>query len=152
VEDKVDPRWRKSSYSGNGGSDCVEVGGRGGRVLVRDTKNRTGPVLAITPGAWRRFADQVKRSLAHGRPALARALSRRQRPAGVPRPPSRLGRDAVASVNHLVPPIAGAFIGSDYMDDRARLQLGAGYTVVAAFVARCTSNRSWAIDHIRKGR
>jgi hypothetical protein len=76
VEDKVDPRWRKSSYSGNGGSDCVEVGGRGDRVLVRDTKNRTGPVLEINPGAWRRFADQVKRSLAHGRPVLAGALSR----------------------------------------------------------------------------
>ena len=66
MEDKVDPRWRKSSYSGNGGSDCVEVGGRSGRVLVRDTKNRTGPLLEITPGAWRRFADQVKRSLARG--------------------------------------------------------------------------------------
>jgi Domain of unknown function (DUF397) len=68
VEDKVDRRWRKSSYSGNGGSDCVEVGGRGSRVLVRDTKNRTGPVLEITAGAWHRFADQVKRSLARGRP------------------------------------------------------------------------------------
>jgi len=66
VEDKVDPRWRKSSCSGNGGSDCVEVRGRGGRVLVRDSKNRTGPLLEITPGAWRRFADQVKRSLALG--------------------------------------------------------------------------------------
>jgi hypothetical protein len=76
VEDKVDPRWRKSSYSGNGGSDCVEVGGRGGRVVVRDTKNRTGPVLEVTPGAWRRFADQVKRSLPRGRQVLAGALAR----------------------------------------------------------------------------
>jgi hypothetical protein len=71
VEDKVDPRWRTSSYSGNGGSDCVEVGRRGGRVVVRDTKNRPGPVLKVTPGAWRRFADQVKRSLARGRQVLA---------------------------------------------------------------------------------
>jgi hypothetical protein len=31
-----------------------------GRVLIRDTKDRTGPVLAITPAAWRRFADRVK--------------------------------------------------------------------------------------------
>ena len=68
MEDKIDPRWRKSSYSGNGGSDCVEVGGR---VVVRDTKNRTGPVLEITPSAWRRFADQVKRSLARGCQVLA---------------------------------------------------------------------------------
>jgi len=75
VEDKVDPRWRKSSYSGNGGSDCVEVSGRGDRVLVRDTKNRTGPVLAITPGAWRRFADQVKRSLAYSSAITTTAAS-----------------------------------------------------------------------------
>jgi hypothetical protein len=76
VEDKVDPRWRKSSYSGNGGSDCVEVGGRAGRVLVRDTKNRTGPVLEITPDAWRRLVDQVKRSLARGRQRESSSASR----------------------------------------------------------------------------
>ncbi len=76
MEDTVDPRWRTSSDSGNGGSDCVEVGGRGGRVVVRDTKNRTGAVIEITPGAWRRLVDQVKRSLARGRPVFARALSR----------------------------------------------------------------------------
>ena len=53
--------WRKSSYSGNGGANCVEVG-NADRVLVRDTTDRTGPVLRFTPGAWRRFADRVKRS------------------------------------------------------------------------------------------
>ena len=54
-------RWRKSSYSGNGGTDCVEVGARAeaDRVLVRDTKDR-GPVLRFSPAAWRRFAAQVK--------------------------------------------------------------------------------------------
>jgi hypothetical protein len=56
--------WRKSSYSGNGGSNCVEVGHEPRRVLVRDTTDRSGPVLAVGPAAWRRFADQVKRSLA----------------------------------------------------------------------------------------
>ena len=55
----IDPRWRKSSYSGNGG-DCAEVAGHGNRVLVRDTKNRTGPVLRFAPDAWRRFTGQVK--------------------------------------------------------------------------------------------
>jgi hypothetical protein len=55
--------WRKSSYSGNGGSSCVEVG-KTDRVLVRDTTDRTGPVLTFSPSAWRRFAAQVKRSLA----------------------------------------------------------------------------------------
>ena len=57
-------RWRKSSYSGNGG-ECVEVVGRGSRVLVRDTRqDEAGPVLRFSPAAWRRFADRVKRSLA----------------------------------------------------------------------------------------
>jgi Domain of unknown function (DUF397) len=55
--------WRKSTYSSNGGATCVEVG-KADRVLIRDTKDRTGPVLAFSPSAWRRFADQVKRSLA----------------------------------------------------------------------------------------
>jgi hypothetical protein len=31
-------------------------------VLVRDTQDRTGPVLRFTPEAWRRFADLVKRA------------------------------------------------------------------------------------------
>ena len=62
MEDQVDIRWRKSSYSGNGGSDCVEVGQARRGVLVRDTQDRTGPALRCTPGAWRRFADAVKRA------------------------------------------------------------------------------------------
>ena len=55
-------RWRKSSYSDNGGPDCVEVGtpAHADRVLVRDTKDRGGPVLRFSPAAWRRFAAQVK--------------------------------------------------------------------------------------------
>ena len=65
MEEQIDPRWRKASYSGNGGGDCIEVADQAGRVLVRDTKQAgTGPVLRFTPGAWRRFADRVKRSLA----------------------------------------------------------------------------------------
>ncbi len=52
-------RWRKSSYSGNGG-ECVEVAGDTRRVLVRDTQDRTGPVLRFPSAAGRRFADQVK--------------------------------------------------------------------------------------------
>lgn len=59
----IDLRWRKSSYSDNGG-ECVEVAGQAARVLVRDTQDRGGPVLGFAPIAWRRFADQVKRSLA----------------------------------------------------------------------------------------
>lgn len=61
----TDLSWRKSSYSGNGGATCVEVGkSRDGMVAIRDTTDRTGPLLAFGPAAWHRFADQVKRSLA----------------------------------------------------------------------------------------
>lgn len=55
--------WRTSSYSGSQGGNCVEVAGHNRRVLVRDTKQaETGPVLRFPAQAWRRFADQVKRS------------------------------------------------------------------------------------------
>ena len=60
MEGPADMSWRKSSYSGNGGGDCVEVADRADRVLVRDTKDRTGSVLRFSPAAWRRFADTVK--------------------------------------------------------------------------------------------
>jgi hypothetical protein len=54
--------WRKASYSSNGGGECVEIADHGNRVLVRDTQDRTGPALRFTPDAWRKFADEVKRS------------------------------------------------------------------------------------------
>ena len=60
----TEPTWRKSSFSGSQ-ANCVELAASG-RVLVRDTKNYSGPVLRFTPAAWRTFAAQVKRSLALG--------------------------------------------------------------------------------------
>jgi hypothetical protein len=52
--------WRKSTYSGGNGSNCVEVGGSAPVVLVRDTKDRAGAVLTFRPDAWRRFAATIK--------------------------------------------------------------------------------------------
>jgi hypothetical protein len=47
--EQLDPRWRKTSYSGNG-ANCVEAGHVSGAVLIRDTKNRQGgPVLTVSP-------------------------------------------------------------------------------------------------------
>ena len=60
MEDKIDLRWRKSSYSGNGGGSCVELASQSGRVLVRDTQDRTGPTLAFSPAAWRKLVAEVK--------------------------------------------------------------------------------------------
>ena len=54
--------WRKPSYSSGNGAECVEVADQDSSVFVRDTQDRTGPVLRFTPDAWRSFADTVKRS------------------------------------------------------------------------------------------
>jgi hypothetical protein len=62
MEDALELRWRKSSYSSNGGGNCVEVGaGMPGKVAVRDSKNLTGPVLAVTGHIWAEFVEAVKR-------------------------------------------------------------------------------------------
>ncbi|WP_406097283.1 DUF397 domain-containing protein [Streptomyces sp. NBC_01013] len=48
--------WRKSSYSGSTGGDCVEVAdGCAASVPVRDSKNPSGPVLVVGTDAWRGF-------------------------------------------------------------------------------------------------
>ncbi len=52
--------WRTSSYSGNNGGACIEAAAVPPAVLVRDSKDLRGPVLAFAPRAWRQFADQVK--------------------------------------------------------------------------------------------
>jgi hypothetical protein len=75
--------WRKSSYSGQSGGNCIEVAGHGSRVLVRDTKDRAGVTLRFSPEVWRRFAAQVKRSLASGtRPWVGQMLKGRSRARG----------------------------------------------------------------------
>jgi hypothetical protein len=60
MEDTIDQDWRKSSYSGNGGGNCVEVANASPVVLVRDTKNRDGGVLSIPADAWARFTAGLK--------------------------------------------------------------------------------------------
>jgi hypothetical protein len=60
--ESTDLNWRKASYSSNGGANCVEVADYGNDVLVRDTQDRSGPVLRLSPAGWRKFANQVKTS------------------------------------------------------------------------------------------
>jgi Domain of unknown function (DUF397) len=74
-------RWRKSSYSGDNGGNCVEVagvwskssysGGNGGNcvevavalpaaIAVRDSKDPGGPRLVFTPAAWAAFTAAIR--------------------------------------------------------------------------------------------
>ncbi|WP_225824354.1 DUF397 domain-containing protein [Streptomyces naphthomycinicus] len=52
--------WRKSSYSGNTGGDCVEVAGLPALVAVRDSKNPGAAHLAVAPRAWAAFVGALK--------------------------------------------------------------------------------------------
>lgn len=49
----TDGRWRKSSRSKR--DECVEVRLRADHVQVRDSKDRTGPVLSFTHAEWHAF-------------------------------------------------------------------------------------------------
>ena len=61
MEDQIAPSWRKSSYSGNGGGDCVEVARNlPGVVAVRDSKNPDGPVLIVSKDEWARFITHLR--------------------------------------------------------------------------------------------
>ena len=53
--------WRKSSYSGGNGGDCVEVATVPDRVLIRDSKDESGPVLSVAPTEWRSFLASLTR-------------------------------------------------------------------------------------------
>lgn len=54
--------WRKSSHSGASGGQCVEVGNAASRVMVRDTTDRAGAVLAVSAGAWRALLTGIRAS------------------------------------------------------------------------------------------
>ncbi|MEU1347328.1 DUF397 domain-containing protein [Streptomyces sp. NPDC005795] len=47
--------WFKSSYSGSGGDNCVEVALRPQAVHVRDSKDTARRPFAVSPGAWADF-------------------------------------------------------------------------------------------------
>jgi hypothetical protein len=61
MENALGLSWRKSSYSSNGGGNCVEVGtGLAGKVAIRDTKNRDGGMHVVSSEAFAALLDDVK--------------------------------------------------------------------------------------------
>jgi len=62
--------WRKSTYSGGNGGQCVEVAAVASNpdasqmiCAVRDSKNPEGPVLAFSSRQWQRFTAAVRAGL-----------------------------------------------------------------------------------------
>jgi len=65
AEPAVNPGWRKSSYSDNGGTACVEAGQVNGTLLIRDTtQHGRGPVLRVSAETWRTFTTAVRANTA----------------------------------------------------------------------------------------
>ncbi|MGI5321468.1 DUF397 domain-containing protein [Actinomadura nitritigenes] len=57
---EVASAWRKSSHSGSEGQECVEVAAGERRVAVRDSKDPDGAVLAVAPSGWASLLADVK--------------------------------------------------------------------------------------------
>lgn len=61
MDDLKGTTWRKSSYSGGSGGECIEVAdGTPGLVPVRDSKDPSGPALAFSASSWSAFVADVK--------------------------------------------------------------------------------------------
>ncbi|MFJ3199279.1 DUF397 domain-containing protein [Streptomyces sp. NPDC086989] len=51
--------WRKASYSGGTGGDCVEVATQPCGVAVRDSKDPEGPAFTVAPAAFAAFVRSL---------------------------------------------------------------------------------------------
>ncbi|MFJ8464859.1 DUF397 domain-containing protein [Streptomyces swartbergensis] len=49
--------WRKSSYSGDQGGDCVEVAEASATIAIRDSKTPAGPILTLDPATFTTFVN-----------------------------------------------------------------------------------------------
>ncbi|MFJ7154546.1 DUF397 domain-containing protein [Streptomyces sp. NPDC101118] len=51
--------WRKSSYSGTTGGECVEVAAHSELVAIRDSKNPEGPAFTVGTTAFAAFVSSL---------------------------------------------------------------------------------------------
>ncbi|WP_163508165.1 DUF397 domain-containing protein [Fodinicola acaciae] len=56
----AEANWRKSTRSGGNGGQCVEVGQAPASIGLRDSKDPTGPVLAVAAPHFATFVTAVK--------------------------------------------------------------------------------------------
>ncbi|MET8285538.1 DUF397 domain-containing protein [Streptomyces sp. NPDC005132] len=52
--------WFTSSYSNGAGGECVECARGVHGVLVRDSKDASGPVVAFRSHSWRAFTEGIE--------------------------------------------------------------------------------------------
>lgn len=64
-------KYRKSSYSGVNGGNCVEWATDHAGVHLRDSKNPSGPELLVDRAAWAQFVAAVGQDRPHPWVALA---------------------------------------------------------------------------------
>ncbi|MGI9596441.1 MAG: DUF397 domain-containing protein [Acidimicrobiales bacterium] len=53
-------KWRKSSFSGSNGGDCVEIAEAGVGLLVRNSKARDAGTISFTRSELAAFVDGCK--------------------------------------------------------------------------------------------
>ncbi|WP_411147228.1 DUF397 domain-containing protein [Streptomyces sp. A30] len=49
--------WRKSTYSGDQGGSCVEIAEAPTTIAIRDSKTPAGPILTLDPAAFTTFVN-----------------------------------------------------------------------------------------------
>jgi Domain of unknown function (DUF397) len=59
--------WRKARASANGGGNCVEVAPAGRTVLVRNSRDPEGAVLAFAVAQWDAFVTAARGGAADSR-------------------------------------------------------------------------------------
>ncbi|MFC8091136.1 DUF397 domain-containing protein [Streptomyces sp. NPDC057301] len=54
-------QWRKSSYSGDEGGQCIEIAATPHTTIaIRDSKNPAGPIVTLDPAAFNSFLGWAK--------------------------------------------------------------------------------------------
>ncbi|MCX5125510.1 DUF397 domain-containing protein [Streptomyces sp. NBC_00193] len=51
--------WRKASYSSDTGGCCVEIATQPCQIAVRDSKNPDGPAFTVAPAAFAEFVRSL---------------------------------------------------------------------------------------------